>query len=245
MAAGLHFNGSNDRAAWKEALCHPVARVMEVSYGCRKNGGAECSGRQDSDTPTSKHWMSSNSFAQTLRPFSMTRKNRNGSSLSFRTNDAVHTSADISRFFVFRNCKRKHHNNVQLGQYGRNRTNVWEYSSINSVSKGGDEGNLLASHPTVCQPHSCRNFERLLSAMGCLLHFPETAAGCFLHRRFAGKRLPAPNDRVDIPGIDFHPPAGSSCALRSNDRGAAAKEWIHHKFTASRTIDVGLGILTC
>jgi hypothetical protein len=29
--------------------------------------------------------------------------------------------------FVFRNGKEQHRNNVQLGQYGRNRTNVWTY----------------------------------------------------------------------------------------------------------------------
>jgi DNA modification methylase len=51
--------------------------------------------------------------------------------------------------FVFRNGKGKHRNNVQLGQYGRNRTNVWEYPSINSTAKSSDEGNLLALHPTV------------------------------------------------------------------------------------------------
>jgi DNA modification methylase len=45
--------------------------------------------------------------------------------------------------------KGTHRNNIQLGQYGRNRTNVWEYPSINSSSKSGDEGNLLALHPTV------------------------------------------------------------------------------------------------
>jgi DNA modification methylase len=51
--------------------------------------------------------------------------------------------------FVFRNGKEKHRNNVQLGRFGRNRTNVWEYPTINSLSKTGDEGNLLALHPTV------------------------------------------------------------------------------------------------
>ncbi|MGH9615099.1 MAG: site-specific DNA-methyltransferase [Acidobacteriaceae bacterium] len=51
--------------------------------------------------------------------------------------------------FVFRNGKGKHRNNIQLGKFGRNRTNVWEYPSINSVSKSSDEGNLLALHPTV------------------------------------------------------------------------------------------------
>jgi DNA modification methylase len=51
--------------------------------------------------------------------------------------------------FVFRNCKTQHRNNVQLGRYGRNRTNVWVYPGINSLSKTSDEGNLLALHPTV------------------------------------------------------------------------------------------------
>jgi DNA modification methylase len=51
--------------------------------------------------------------------------------------------------FVFRNGKGQHRNNVQLGQYGRNRTNVWEYPGVNTLSKHSDEGNLLALHPTV------------------------------------------------------------------------------------------------
>lgn len=46
--------------------------------------------------------------------------------------------------FVFRNGKRSHRNNVQLGQYGRNRTNVWEYPGINTFSKQGEEANLAA-----------------------------------------------------------------------------------------------------
>jgi DNA modification methylase len=51
--------------------------------------------------------------------------------------------------FVFRNGKGTHRNNVQLGRYGRNRTNVWEYPSINTASKSSEEGNLLILHPTV------------------------------------------------------------------------------------------------
>jgi len=51
--------------------------------------------------------------------------------------------------FVFRSGQGKHRNNVQLGKYGRNRTNVWQYPGINSLSKSGEEGNLLALHPTV------------------------------------------------------------------------------------------------
>jgi DNA modification methylase len=50
---------------------------------------------------------------------------------------------------VFRNGKGAHRNNVQLGQFGRNRTNVWKYPNVHTQSKQGDEGNLLALHPTV------------------------------------------------------------------------------------------------
>jgi DNA modification methylase len=50
---------------------------------------------------------------------------------------------------VFRKGKGRHLNNVQLGKFGRNRTNVWLYPGIQTMSKQGDEGNLLALHPTV------------------------------------------------------------------------------------------------
>jgi DNA modification methylase len=50
---------------------------------------------------------------------------------------------------VFRNGQGKHRNNIQLGRYGRNRTNVWEYPGVNTLSKVSEEGNLLALHPTV------------------------------------------------------------------------------------------------
>jgi DNA modification methylase len=51
--------------------------------------------------------------------------------------------------FVFKNGQDPHRNNVQLGQYGRYRTNVWHYPGVNSFSRNTDEGNLLELHPTV------------------------------------------------------------------------------------------------
>ena len=51
--------------------------------------------------------------------------------------------------FVFKHGRSGHRNNVQLGQYGRNRSNVWRYPGANSFARGGEEGNLLALHPTV------------------------------------------------------------------------------------------------
>ena len=51
--------------------------------------------------------------------------------------------------FVFRKGLESHRNNIQLGKFGRNRTNVWRYPGVNTLSRSGDEGNLLALHPTV------------------------------------------------------------------------------------------------
>jgi DNA modification methylase len=51
--------------------------------------------------------------------------------------------------FVFKQRGGAHRNNVQLGQFGRNRSNVWHYPGVNSFARCGAEGNLLALHPTV------------------------------------------------------------------------------------------------
>jgi len=51
--------------------------------------------------------------------------------------------------FVFKTGRGRHRNNVQLGQFGRNRSNVWHYPGVNSFARCGEEGNLLALHPTV------------------------------------------------------------------------------------------------
>jgi DNA modification methylase len=50
---------------------------------------------------------------------------------------------------VFRKGTGSHRNNIQLGKFGRNRSNVWQYPGIQTLSKQSDEGNLLAMHPTV------------------------------------------------------------------------------------------------
>ena len=51
---------------------------------------------------------------------------------------------------VYKHGRKRHRNNVDLGRYGRNRNNVWEYAGGNSFSgRITDEGNLLQLHPTV------------------------------------------------------------------------------------------------
>jgi len=50
---------------------------------------------------------------------------------------------------VWKSGRAPYRNNVQLGQFGRNRTNVWQYAGVNSFARNTEEGNLLALHPTV------------------------------------------------------------------------------------------------
>lgn len=52
-------------------------------------------------------------------------------------------------FFIYSHGKAKHRNNVQLGRFGRHRSNVWTYSGANSFGRATDEGNPLEMHPTV------------------------------------------------------------------------------------------------
>jgi DNA modification methylase len=50
--------------------------------------------------------------------------------------------------FLFKNGETSHRNNIQLGKFGRYRTNVWKYPAANTFSRSGPEGDLLALHPT-------------------------------------------------------------------------------------------------
>ena len=49
--------------------------------------------------------------------------------------------------FVFKNGTAPHINNIELGRFGRNRANVWNYPGVNSFRKGRLDD--LAMHPTV------------------------------------------------------------------------------------------------
>lgn len=53
--------------------------------------------------------------------------------------------------FVYKSGAAPHTNNVQLGRFGRNRTNVWSFPGVNSFARETSEGNLLEMHPT-CKP---------------------------------------------------------------------------------------------
>jgi hypothetical protein len=49
--------------------------------------------------------------------------------------------------FVYRLGTAPHLNTVELGRHGRNRTNVWDHASVNSMRAQAAGG--LALHPTV------------------------------------------------------------------------------------------------
>ena len=51
--------------------------------------------------------------------------------------------------FVFKHGTAPHRNNIELGKYGRYRTNVWNYPGANTLSRKPGQENLLAIHPTV------------------------------------------------------------------------------------------------
>lgn len=65
------------------------------------------------------------------------------------------TNAGLGSFYrsaheligLFKHGEGKHLNNVQLGRYGRNRTNVLHYPGVNTFTKGRNKA--LALHPTV------------------------------------------------------------------------------------------------
>jgi DNA modification methylase len=50
--------------------------------------------------------------------------------------------------FVFKSGHDRHTNNIQLGRFGRNRSNVWNSPGTNSFARGGPK-KQLESHPTV------------------------------------------------------------------------------------------------
>lgn len=49
---------------------------------------------------------------------------------------------------IFRTKGGRHRNNVQLGRFGRDRTNVWSYPAPRNFGHGGEDATLAGAHPT-------------------------------------------------------------------------------------------------
>jgi DNA modification methylase len=80
--------------------------------------------------------------------------------------------------FVFKVGKAAHINNVALGRYGRNRTNVWDYVSQNTLN--GTTKSKLALHPTVKPVAMIAHAIRDCSNRGGLILDPFGGAGTIL-----------------------------------------------------------------
>ena len=79
--------------------------------------------------------------------------------------------------FVFRKG-RHHRNNVQLGRYGRNRTNLWTYPGVNTFREGRmDE---LRAHPTAKPVAMIRDALLDVSARGEIVLDPFLGGGATL-----------------------------------------------------------------
>jgi DNA modification methylase len=96
--------------------------------------------------------------------------------------------------FVFRNGKAPHKNNIQLGRFGRNRTNVWDYAGANiRPPKGGEDP--LALHPTVKPVMMIADAIRDTTAKGEIVLDPFLGSGTTIlaaqrtHRRGYGIEL--------------------------------------------------------
>ena len=66
---------------------------------------------------------------------------------------------------------------MQLGQFGRYRTNVWNYPGVNSFARKGDEGNLLELHPTVKPTNLVSDAIMDVSARGDIVLDPFLGSG--------------------------------------------------------------------
>jgi DNA modification methylase len=84
--------------------------------------------------------LAGNAVYQELKALCVWNKGNGGMGSLYRSQHEL--------IFVFKNGKAPHRNNIQLGQFGRYRTNVWDYPGVNSFARSTDDGNLLELHPT-------------------------------------------------------------------------------------------------
>ena len=92
--------------------------------------------------------------------------------------------------YVFKNGTASHVNNVELGKFGRYRTNVWNYAGANSFGKNRDAD--LASHPTVKPVALVADAIRDCSRRGGLVLDPFSGSGTtILAAERAGRRAAA------------------------------------------------------
>ena len=82
--------------------------------------------------------MAGNAAYSELKNLCVWAKNNGGMGSLYRSQHEL--------VFVYKSGQASHINNVALGKFGRNRTNVWTYAGVNSFGEGRSD---LVLHPTV------------------------------------------------------------------------------------------------
>ena len=77
--------------------------------------------------------------------------------------------------FVYKKKGASHRNNVQLGRFGRDRSNVWNYAG--ATTPGNEDRSLLAQHPTVKPVNMIADAIKDCSARGNLILDPFAGSG--------------------------------------------------------------------
>ena len=80
--------------------------------------------------------------------------------------------------FVFKNGEGPHVNTFELGQYGRYRTNIWEYAGVNTFRAGRADD--LAMHPTVKPTAMMADAIRDVTKRGAIVLDPFAGSGTTL-----------------------------------------------------------------
>ena len=122
---------------------------------------------------------------------------------------------------IFKNGKAKHANNIQLGKFGRFRTNVWNEPSVHATNPGTLD--LLKLHPT------CKNVAQIHSLLEDCSEENEIVLDCFggsgttllaAERSKRRARLIELNPRfVDVILYRFEQETGKTAKLEGNYRG--------------------------
>ncbi|MRS98901.1 DNA methylase N-4 [Ralstonia pickettii] len=146
--------------------------------------------------------------------------------------------------FVFKHGKGRHRNNVELGRHGRNRSNAWHYPSIVSDRKG-EEGDLLALHPTVKPIRLVADAILDASARGDIVLDPFLGSGTTLMacqrvgRRCRGMELDP--RYVDVVIRRWQRDTGEAAIHVASGQTFAARERKQRKTTSTKKSATGTG----
>ena len=128
--------------------------------------------------------------------------------------------------FVFRKGRQGHRNNVRLGRYGRNRTNLWSYPGVNTFRAGRMEE--LTAHPTAKPVAMVRDAILDVSRRGDLVLDPFLGAGATLIAAERSGRI-ARGLEIDPPYVDvilrrWRAETGEEPVRAADDRTLASLE---------------------